>query len=202
MSSISGISIARVSDLMISSSTESQIQNNEQQLFTIENELSTGKMVNVPSDNPASAAIIMQLQKTMDVRGGYSTNLQAANSQLSEVDSSLTDLTNLVQQAVSTASANVSSDVSASQRASAATLVQGLSSQILAIANKQFNGQYLFGGDKATTAPFVSTSAGIQFVGSNTVLQNQVADGTSLPISASSQDIFVRSLPESTAQRI
>lgn len=190
MSSISGIQLARVSNLLVSNSTESQIQKNEQQLFAIENQLSTGKTVNVPSDNPASAAIILQLQKTMDVRSGYSTNLQAAHGQLAEVDSTLTDLTGLVQQAVSAASANVSSDVSPSQRASAATLVEGLSTQVLAIANKQFNGQYLFGGDKSVAAPFVSTSKGVQFVGSNSVLQNQVDNGTSLPISASAQNVF------------
>lgn len=190
MSSISGISIARVSDLMMTNTTSSQIQDNEQQLFTVENELSTGKMVNVPSDNPASAAIIMQLQNTMNLRTGYSTNLSAASSQLGEVDSQLTNLTNLVQQAVSSASANVSSDVTPSQRASAATLIQSLSTQVLALANTQFNGQYLFGGDKATSAPFVSTTTGVQFVGSNTVPQNQIADGASVAMSTSAQSVF------------
>ena len=190
MSALTGISIARVSDLMLTGSASSQIENNQQQLFTVENELSTGKMVNVPSDNPASAAIIMQLQNTMNLRTGYSTNLQAASSQLGQVDSSLTNLTSLVQQAVSSASANVSSDVTASQRASASTLIQSLSTQVLAIANTQFNGQYLFGGDKATNAPFVSTSGGVQFVGSNTVPQNVVADGISVPMSTSAQSVF------------
>ncbi len=188
--SISGVQLARVSNLLVSGSMKARIQDNQQQLYKLETELSTGKVVNVPSDNPGAAAIIMQLQKTLEQRSGYSTNLDAANSQLSEVDSTLNDLTSLVQQAVSTASANVGSDVTPAQRASAAQIVQSLSNQLLSVANKQFNGQYLFGGDKSDAAPFVVGTAGVQFNGSTTVIHNQIDNGASVPTSVSATDVF------------
>ncbi len=189
MSSISGVSIARVSDLMMTNTTSSQIEDNEQQLFTIENELSTGKMVNVPSDNPASAAIIMQLQNTMSQRTGYATNLSAAGSQLGEVDSQLTNLTSLVQQAVSS-----------TRRTSHPTSPPGSgpapppSSRVFRLRCLRWPTHNLMASTSSAgtkrPAPFVSTSTGIQFVGSNTVPQNQIADGTSVAMSTSGQSVF------------
>jgi flagellar hook-associated protein 3 FlgL len=172
------ISLARVSNLLRSDTALATIAKTQQDLLDVQNQISTGKRVSVPSDDPGAAAIIQQLQKTLEQRQGYAENLRQANSQMGEVDSTLGDLTDLLQQAQTIASANVGSDVTADQRASAAQLVQGLYSQILDIANKQFNGAYLFGGDKSTAQPFIEQGGSVRFVGSDQVLQNQYDENT------------------------
>ena len=149
------ISIARVSDQLRTNASLSAISKTQADLLTVQNEISTGKRVNSPSDDPSAAAVIQQLQKTLASRDGYATNLQSATSQLSEVDSTLSDLTDLLQQAQTIASANVGSDVTASQRQAAAEVIKSITSQVLSIANKQFNGVYLFAGDRSTAPPFI-----------------------------------------------
>ena len=69
------------------------------------------------------------------------------------MDTSLGDLTDLLRQAQSLASADAGTDVSAAQRAADADVVQTLYDQALSLGNQQFNGTYLFGGDKNDHRP-------------------------------------------------
>src|SRR5690349_14086364 len=110
------LQLARVSNLLRTDVSTGQIASTQQQLLEVQNELSTGKKINTPSDDPGDAAIVQQLQKTLEQRQGYLTNLQDAQSTLSQVDSTTADLTSLLQQAQQIASANVGSDVTADQR--------------------------------------------------------------------------------------
>jgi flagellar hook-associated protein 3 FlgL len=181
---------ARVSDQLRTGTALSSIARTQQQLLEVQNQISTGERVSTPSDDPGAAAVIQQLQKTLEQRQSYSNNLQQANSQLSEVDSTLGDLTDLLQQAQTIASQNVGSDVTAAQRQGAAAVVQTLQSQALSIANKQFNGAFLFGGDKNTTAPFESDNGLIRFVGSPTTLTNRYDENTVLPFQVDGNQVF------------
>ena len=184
------LQLARVSNLLQSQVATSAISSTEQQLLNVQNELSTGLQVNAPSDNPGSAAIIQQLQKTLETRQSYSGNISQANDQLSEADSTLSDLTTLLQQAQTTASANVGTDVTSDQRASAADIVQSVYSQVLDIANKQYEGVYIFGGDASTTQPFVETNGGVQFVGSSTTLTNQFDENSTMSFQVDGASVF------------
>src|SRR5450432_3779628 len=166
------LQLARVSNLLTTSITQSQIATTESSLLDVENQLSTGKKLNLPSDNPGDAAIAMQLRKLLEQRTAYADNLTNAGNQLGQADTTLGTISDLVQQAQSIASANVGSDVTSDARQSAATVVDSIYNQLLSTANTQSNGVYVFGGDLSTQAPFVETNGGVQFVGSTTVLQN------------------------------
>src|SRR5438309_11644673 len=93
------VPLARVSDQLRSSLALSSITKTQQDLLTVQNELTTGKRVNAPSDDPGAAAIIQTLNRTLQQRQAYTTNLQQANEQLSDVDSTLGGLNGLLQQA-------------------------------------------------------------------------------------------------------
>ncbi len=169
-------SLARVSNLLRSNTTANSISTVQEQLLKVQNELTTGKRLTSPSNDPGDAAIAQQLRKMLEQRQAYSANLKSANSKLSDVDSTLGDLTDILQQAQTIASQNVGSDVTPDGRIAAAAVIDNLYSQAISIANKQSNGLYMFGGDRGTTAPYVDTAGGIQFVGSTTLLQNSVDD--------------------------
>src|SRR5829696_4305547 len=100
------IQLARVSNLLRSSVSQGQITRTQQDLLKVQNQLSTGRKLNAPSDDPGAAAIVQQLQKTLEQREAYLSNLQHAESHLSEADSSMGDLTGLLQEALEIASAN------------------------------------------------------------------------------------------------
>jgi flagellar hook-associated protein 3 FlgL len=184
------LQLARVSNLLQTSVATQNIDSTQAQLTNLEQELATGVAVNKPSDNPSAAAMIMQIQKTLDYSTQYSTNITQGQSQLNQTDSTLGSITTLLTQAQSVASANVSDTVSASARASAATVVQSIYNQLLATANQQFEGTYLFGGDNATTAPYNASGGGVQYVGSTSVLSNTFTQGDNQSFQVSGEQVF------------
>src|SRR5580704_17181046 len=157
------LGISQVSNLLQSSITTNQIDSEQGQPVTIENELATGNAINTPSDNPAASAIIIQLQQSLNRQSSYTDTINSASAQLSQSDSSLGNLSTLLQQAEQIASADVGSDVSQSQRTADASVVQTIYNQALTIANQQYNGQYLFGGATGNTQPFTESNGVIEF---------------------------------------
>lgn len=183
------IQLARVSNNLRMTLAQRNLSKTQQSLLNVQNELTTGKRLNTPSDAPADAAIALTLRKTLEQRAGFADNLRHATSQLSEVDNSLAGLTDLLREAQTVASANVGSDVTADEREAAAAVIDSLFTQALSLANRQFDGQYLFGGD-AGVRPFEVTSAGVQYLGRDTVLENSMDQGVALPFQVSGQDVF------------
>ena len=110
------VQLARVSNLLRTSVSQGQITRTQQELLRVQNQLSTGRRLNAPSDDPGDAAIVQQLQKTLEQREAYLANLQHAESHLSEADTAMADLTGVLQEAQQIASANVGSDVTPDQR--------------------------------------------------------------------------------------
>jgi flagellar hook-associated protein 3 FlgL len=184
------ISIARVSNLMQANLTTQSLNQTQSQLLTAETELSTGKAINQPSDDPAGAATILQLNQTLSNRQAYSSNLTQSTTSLSQVDNTLGSLEDLLNTAQSTASANVGSDVSAQSRAAAAATIDSLTSEALTLGNTQLNGQYLFGGDTENNAPFVQSDGSIKYVGSTTTLSNSVDQGTNMSFQLDANSVF------------
>jgi flagellin-like hook-associated protein FlgL len=182
--------LARVSNLLRTNSAQGQIALTQRKLLQVQNELTTGKRINVASDDPGDAAIVQQLQKSLEQRQSFLTNLNRAKNHLSEVDSTLGDLNDLIQRAQEIASANVGSDVPPEQRAGAAAVVESIYGEALTLANKQFEGVYLFAGDRSTDAPFVAGPGGARFVGSENVLQNAFDESTDLPFMVNGADVF------------
>jgi flagellar hook-associated protein 3 FlgL len=188
--SVAPTGISNVSNLMRSTLLTQQINGTQTQLLNVENELSTGLAVNTPSDNPAAAAVIMQLQQALSTQQSYNDTINTVTAQMSETDSSMGNLTTLLQQAEQIASADVGSDVSQTQRTGDASVVQSIYTQALAIANQQYNGQYLFGGASANTQPFVESNGVVEFVGSADTLQTQINDGITVTSQANGADVF------------
>jgi len=181
---------ARVSNLLQTQTTTQTINETQQQLLTLQNELSTGKQINQPSDNPSAAAAILQLQQLTAARTGWSNNVTAATSQLGEVDTTINSLTQLLQQAQTIASQDVSSTTPASQRTADAAVIDTLYTQAMALANTQFNGSYLFGGDEGGSAPYVQATGGVQYVASGQTLSNQFDDNTQINFQISGDSVF------------
>lgn len=187
---ISTVQLARVSNLQRTRQVGTAIAGTQKDLLKTQNELSTGRRLINPSDDPTDASLAQEVRKTLERREAYAANLDRSVSHLSQVDSSLGNLTDLLRQAQQIASANVGTDASADQRAGAAEVVQSIYSQAVSIANGQHEGQYLFAGDRLTAPPFVEGPGGLKYVGGSEVLSNAVGDGTSLQFQVDGRRVF------------
>jgi flagellar hook-associated protein 3 FlgL len=184
------LQLARVSNYLRSQSSLSSIAANQRNLLTVQNQLATGVRFSAASEDPGDATVAIQLKRTLERRQAYADNISSAKSRLSLADSTLGDVTELMQRVQQLASSNVGSDVSASERASSATVVRSMFSQMMSLANRTSGGMYLFAGDKGGQQPYIDKNGGVQFVGSSNVLRNTVDDGVTTPISVDGARVF------------
>ncbi|EQD60012.1 flagellar hook-associated protein FlgL, partial [mine drainage metagenome] len=77
---------------------------NQQQsaLLNTQLQLSSGKQINTPADNPAGAAQIIDLTQAAGMNTQYQNNITAAQNQMSMASSVLQNITTLVQNVQST----------------------------------------------------------------------------------------------------
>jgi flagellar hook-associated protein 3 FlgL len=188
--SILPVQLSRVTDLLSSSVADQSINATQQQLIQIQNELSTGLQVTQPSDNPGAASTILALNRSLSLNQEYSSNASTAQTQLGVVSSTLTGLENLLVQAQGIASNDVNTGVNQSQLTADAQVVNSLISEAQGYANTQSDGVYLFGGQNSTQQPYTNAGGGVQYVGSNSVLETQADNGLLLPTEVSGQSVF------------
>lgn len=184
------LQLARVSQYLRTNIAQGTLSRTQQSILEVQNELSTGKRLTLPSDDPGDATLAQQLRKTLESRIAYADNLRYATSHLSEVDSTMSSLTDLLRQAQTIASANVGSDVTADQRKAAAAVVENLYNQATSLGNRQVQGTYLFAGDRGNQAPFSSELGGMRFVGSEQALANTFDESMILPFMVDGNEVF------------
>jgi flagellar hook-associated protein 3 FlgL len=177
----------------IASNVNYDIQQSEKNLQTALQQVSTGQKVAVPSDNPAASAVVVQLQAQSDAVDQYTANAESVLSQAQSADSVLTSVVALLNKAITLGTEGANSTSSAATRATLASSVQGLLSNVVGLANTSFQGISLFGGTTSGTAAFTAdpTSAtGYTYNGNSGVNSVQVGDSLSVQANIPGSTLF------------
>jgi flagellar hook-associated protein 3 FlgL len=152
-------------------------------LNTALQEVSTGKSVNVPSDNPeASAAMVQNTIETANV-DQYTKNVTSELSTVQAADSALSTVVSSLTQAVSLGTEGANGTNSTSNLQAIAQQVQGILTGVVSQANATYQGSYLFGGTATNTTPYTTNAgspSGYQYNGNTD--QNSVAVGDNLSV--------------------
>ena len=122
-------------------------------------ELSSGIRVSTAADDPAAAGALLRLGPELAEAETYQSNLAKVQAEVSAGDSAIGSAINLVQTAQSIATRGASSTTTAAERQSFAGQVQTLEQQLVALADTQAGGRYIFGGDADGTAPYQYNAA-------------------------------------------
>jgi flagellar hook-associated protein 3 FlgL len=175
--------IGRITNQMMSQSMLSGIESALDRLDTTQQELSTGKSINQPSDNPAGTALTLQLNNNLANLTSYNNNVtdgtgwtQAQTSALSDITKATQTVQELVQEAAN--GTQNQTDLNA-----AADEVNQLIDEIKQDANTQYDGQYVFAGSATTTQPYASGSNDT-YAGDSGSVTREIGPNTSLTVSA------------------
>src|SRR3954467_5717225 len=87
--SIIPIPTTRVGDLFIRQRLVEQAQSDQLSLFKLQNQISTGKRMLLPSDDAPAALRAINLQRLLDRKGQIATNITASNQYLAAADKRL-----------------------------------------------------------------------------------------------------------------
>jgi flagellar hook-associated protein 3 FlgL len=168
----------------------SAIWKTQSQAQTALEQLSTGKRVNRPSDDPAAAATVVQNQAEQDRIDQYVQSVNSLNSQFQTADSTLSTMVTSLNRAVSLGVEAGNSSLSPQNQQSIAQEAQGVLDQLVQLANTSFNGSYIFGGTNTTQQPFTVTASGVTYNGNSGVNQVAIADGRTLQSNLPGNQLF------------
>jgi flagellar hook-associated protein 3 FlgL len=156
-------------------------------------EISSGRSVNVPSDNPIAAALLVQNNDQATFNSGYLQSLGSVQGQLSTADSTLSSVESALQQAISLGVEGGNGTLSAGDRSAIAVELQGIQSQFVSLANASYEGRYVFAGTNTNTPPFVvdnTSPSGVTYVGNTDVNQVSIGSGYKLAINLPGSQLF------------
>lgn len=169
------------------------IQQSEQNLQTAMSQLSSGKRVAMPSDDPLAFADDLQSLAASAAVDTYTTNANSVMAQAQMADSALSSVVTSLTQAVSIGTEGGDSSLTDAQRSTLSQQVQGLLAEVVSQANSTMNGTALFAGTSATTAPFVADSSsptGYSYQGNSNTNQAQVGQALSVTTNIPGDQIF------------
>lgn len=158
-------------------------------LAQLENQITTGNAVNVPSDNPAAAANILQLQAAITRANQYSTNAQTGVSRLSLANSTVNSILNVLQQVESTVQGISGASLTGNPAAIAALAQQVTSAraELVNLANTQYAGQAIFSG---TGDPQQAYDQNGNYLGAGNSPTTTVAPGSQVAVGVTGPAIF------------
>jgi flagellar hook-associated protein 3 FlgL len=157
-------------------------------------QLSSGKQLNAPSDDPTRIAQDLSVRSAIDATGQQSKNVQSAVSELTTTDSALSSLTAVMQSARQLAIQGSSDSLTPQQRAALGSQIDQLLQQAVAIGNTSYAGRYVFGGTTSSATPPVQQQgnpiAGVTFLGNQQEQGQLVYNGQEFALSTTFQAAF------------
>ena len=148
--------ITRITNLMSSQQLLDNINSSQDAISQTEQELSTGKRINQPSDDPYGASLAVSLNGQLSRLGDYADNVSDGTAWTSTGLSALQSIIQQVQRAQELVTEANNGTQSDSEMQSAGAEISQLIQGIKADANTTYSGQYVFGGG-SSTAPYSST---------------------------------------------
>lgn len=149
--------ISRVTTSMMTSIFISDIQKSLKEVTKLQSQVSTGKKVEYPSDDPVGASRILDYDQALSQTDQYTETIDAANSLATNTDGVLDHMETLLLR-VRDLAVEASNEAVNNQESmdAIASEIDSLIADLVTQANQKYNGTYLFSGNKTTTTPFVA----------------------------------------------
>lgn len=174
-------------------SINSAIQQSQQSLQTALNQLSSGKRVSLPSDDPLAFSQDLQSVATSAAVDTYTKNADSVMTFAQQSDSALSSVVTSLTQAISIGTEAGGPSLTPSQRNALAQQVQGLISDVVSQANLSVSGTALFGGTSGVLTPFVadaSAANGYTYNGNSGINQAAVGDKLQVTVDVPGDTVF------------
>ncbi|MEZ0605101.1 flagellar hook-associated protein FlgL [Paraburkholderia sp. IW21] len=171
------------------------------QLSQLYAQVSSGVSLSTPADNPLGAAQAVRLSSTATTLSQYTSNQTAALGSLQQEDSTLGSVNTVLQSIHALVLRAGDGSLNNGNRGAIATQLQGLSSQLMSLANSTDpQGNYLFAGFQSTAQPYSTNSAGaVTYSGDTGTRAVQVADSRTVQTADNGLSIFGSVAPIGTS---
>ena len=187
--------VMRIATKTIYDNGVSQLNTLQAQLQKTQMQLSTGRRVVTPSDDPVASARALEVSQSKEMNTQFSSNRSSAKGSLSLVDNTLANTDDLLQEIKTKVIAAGNPSFTLADREALAKELDGRLNDLLGQANAtDGSGAYLFSGYKSDTQPFTRTATGATYNGDQGQRELQVASSRTLATSETGTAVFENNL--------
>jgi flagellar hook-associated protein 3 FlgL len=168
------------------------LERNQQQQNDAVLQLSSGQRINTPSDDPAGAAVVVQIQDRSGQADSFLSSIGTMTGQLQMADSTLSSVVSALTRAISLGVQGATGTLSDENRLALAKEVSGIRDQLIGLANVSYEGRYIFSGTEQVQ-PFVldnTLPSGVRYDGNSGVNSIAVGNGFQVQVNVPGDQLF------------
>ncbi|HEY5762411.1 MAG TPA: flagellar hook-associated protein FlgL, partial [Rhodocyclaceae bacterium] len=195
----------RISTNQIYSAGTENINRNQSELLRLQNQISTGRRILRPEDDPVAAAQALVATQSQQINRQHQENQGNARAQLGLLDGQLESLGNVIQDVRERTIQLGNAALTDRERGFIAEELESRLEQMLSIANAQHGeGLYLFAGFQGASVPFARAPGAtgpfnaanplVNFLGDQGQRSLQVDGSRQMPVNISGLDLFMNIL--------
>lgn len=182
------MAITRVTQTMMSRHSVDSLQTSLSRLARLQEQLSTGRVLNRPSDSPTDTTSAMRIRSSLADVKQYGRNAEDGNGWLSTIDAALTSANSQVLRARDLALQGANEGVSGpAVREALAAEIDQIRAGMINTANTDYLGRPVFGGVTAGPTAYDATGT---YVGTPGAVNRTIGEGTSVQVDADGNTAF------------
>jgi flagellar hook-associated protein 3 FlgL len=191
----------RLSTTTIYQSGLNGILKNESDVSYLQQQISSGRRVVTPSDDPLAAGQAITAYQNLNMSTTYGSNRDAANRSLGTEGNTLTSVVSTLTDVLTKVVAAGNGTLADQDRNTLSTVLTQARDALFALANStDGNGQYMFSGTAGNSVAYAKDpiSGKIEYKGNSGQRQVQVEQTRQMSVSDVGSDIFDRATPGSS----
>ena len=165
----------RITNSLMASNMRNYIQNNLQRSAKSQEQMSTGKTILRPSDNPGEISHLMAVNGTLKHNEQYLDNIKDGLSHLNQSDAVLDSVGKYLQEAKVLANQANNEHLTQSDREAIEKQIDKSIDAIVDLANSSLGGKYLFAGTQNAYPPFVREGDKIYYRGNTDAVTREIS---------------------------
>ena len=169
------------------------ILNQQSRLAEVQQQLATGLKVNQPSDDPAAAARIQQLERAVAQQQVFVDNSSRAEQRLASEESALDAASEVIRRVRELTVQAANDPVGPDGRQLIAEELRQRLEQLVSIGNsRDGDGEFIFAGAQTGTQPFNTVAGQVQYRGDSQQRELLIAPATTLRDGDPGDEVFMR----------
>lgn len=172
----------------------SSMNRNQFDILRAQEQLSTGRTINRPSDDPIGTSRILLLTRRINETQRHLTSSEYSSGSVDTAAAALQDASDLYSQARTLIIKGMNGALSEEDRKLLANEAELIRQQLLDLSRSTYDGRYLFAGARSDTEPFTESYVGgvrrVSYTGTEESVSSQVGDGLFVNITGSGESIF------------
>lgn len=167
-----------------------QIHNDQSAITDLQTQLSTGRRVTKPSQDPGAAIRALAAQRGLEYKSQITDNLQSADTILSTTESTLDQVQTVLTQMRGLTVEAAGNTLSDEQLGALAAQVDASLQKLVELGNAKFRDQYLFSGSHVLDSPLNGSGDTIRFSGDGFELETISDFASTIAANVTADDAF------------